>query len=309
MFTAFRQRFAKISAAALLGGTLATCLAAQDRGPLKPPGTSTPANTPTTSTQDKPRRSTPARMHASSGITNEPPSMPVDQIIQRFAAREAEFRKERENYSYNQTFVIQEIDDDGQVDGEHRMTTEIVFTPEGKRYETVAYAPQPSLKRISLSQQDLDDLEKVQPFVLTTEELPKYEIKYLGREQIDELSTYVFEVAPKTMKKNERYFQGRIWVDEKDLEIVKTDGKAVPDIKKGKNENFFPRFETYRENIEGDYWFPTYTRADDVLHFATGDVHIRMSVRYDNYKRFGATIKIGKATEVKPEQPPKPDRP
>lgn len=278
---------------------------------MTPPGTpGSPSKNPSPSGAQEGRRPTPARMHSSSGITNEPLTMPAEQIIQRFAAREAEFRKERENYSYQQTFVIQTVDDEGQVDGEYRMSTEIVFTPEGKRYENVTYAPQPSLTRISLSQQDLDDLEKVQPFVLTTEELPKYDIKYVGREQIDELSTYVFEVGPKTLKKNERYFQGRIWVDEKDLAIVKSDGKAVPDIKKGNNENFFPRFETYRENIESNFWFPTYTRADDVLHFTGNDVHIRMTVRYEKYKRFGVTVKIGTATEVKPDpNKPKPNQP
>jgi hypothetical protein len=292
----------------VIGGALLTAivlcspLAAQERGPLRPPGTQAPSSSPSASTAPA-KRATPARLHTSSGISNEPPAMPVDQIIQRFAAREEEFKKERDNYSYEQTFTIQTVDDQGQVDGEYKMTTEIVFTPEGKRYENVTWAPQPTLQRISLSQQDLDDLEHVQPFVLTTADLPKYDIKYVGREQIDELSTYVFDVGPKIIKKNERYFQGRIWVDEKDLEIVKTYGKAVPDIKKGNNENFFPRFETYRENIEGNYWFPTYTRADDVLRFTSGDVHIRMTVRYANYKRFGVSIKIGNATEIKKDHP------
>ncbi len=229
--------------------------------------------------------------------------MPVEQIIQKFAEREAEFKKERDNFTYTQTFVIQTIDADGQSDGEYRMTSDILFTPAGKRYEKVTDAPTPTLQRIVLSQQDLDDLEHVQPFVLTTTELPKYNVAYVGREQLDELSTYVFEVGPKAIEKNQRYFQGRIWVDDKDLNIVKTDGKAVPDIKKKGQENVFPRFETFRENIEGNFWFPTYTRSNDTLHFSIGDVRIRMTVRYSNYKRFGVTIKIGKPTQVDPEKP------
>jgi hypothetical protein len=179
------------------------------------------------------------------------------------------------------------------------MTSDILFTPEGKRYERVISAPPPTLQRISLSQQDLDDLEHVQPFVLTSDELPKYDVNYAGREQLDELGTYVFDVKPKKIEKNQRYFQGRIWVDDHDLNIVKSDGKAVPDIIKKGNENIFPRFETFRENIEGHYWFPTYTRSDDELHFSTGSVHMKMTVRYANYKRFGATIKIGPAVEIK----------
>ena len=242
----------------------------------------------------------------SSTITNEAPTIPVEQIIQKFGDRELEFKRERDNYTYTQTFVVQVIDNDGQVAGEHRMTSDILFTPDGKRYEKVTSAPPPTLERagLSLSQQDLDDVEHVQPFVLTTTDLPKYDVKYLGREQLDELSTYVFDVAPKKIEKNQRYFQGRIWVDDKDLNIVKSDGKAVPDIIKKNNENIFPRFETFRENIEAHYWFPTYTRSDDVLRFSTGPVHMRMTIRYANYKRFGATIKIGNPVEIKDDKKP-----
>jgi hypothetical protein len=242
----------------------------------------------------------------SPGISNQQPDIPVDQIIKQFAEREAEFKTERDNFTYTQTFSIQTLDDAGRVDGEYKMGSEIVFTPAGKRFEKVTYAPQSTLQRIMLSQQDLDDLEHVQPFVLTTTELPKYDIKYAGREQVDELGTYVFDVAPKTLEKNQRYFQGRIWVDDKDLEIVKSDGKAVPDIRKKGQENVFPRFETFRENIEGHYWFPTYTRSNDVLKFTSGDIPIRMTVRYENYKRFGVTIKITTPTQTQtPAQPNK----
>ena len=235
-----------------------------------------------------------------------PPSIPIDQIIQRFAAREADFKTERDNFTYTQTFVIQTLDDGGHPDGEYSMTSEIVFTPSGKRFERVISAPAPTLERISLSQQDLDDLEHVQPFVLTTSELPKYDVKYVDHVRLDELTTYVFEVGPKTLEKNQRYFQGRVWVDDKDFEIVKTDGKAVPDIRKKGQENVFPRFETFRENVEGNYWFPTYTRSNDVLHFSSGDVPIRMTVKYENYKRFGVTVKIGAPTKKDDDkQPPK----
>ena len=247
-------------------------------------------------------------------ISSEPPSIPVEQIIQKFGEREQEFKRERDNYTYEQTFVIQTIDADGEVDGEYRLSSEIVFTPDGKRYEHITDAPMPTLKRIMVSQQDLDDLEHVQPFVLTTDDLPKYDVTYVGRQQVDELATYIFDVAPKKIEKKQRYFQGRIWVDQRDLEIVKTFGKAVPDIHTRNNENVFPRFETFRENIEGSYWFPTYTRANDVLHFIGQDVRIHMSVRYQNYKRFGATIKFGTASEIKsdkpqPEKPAQPQKP
>jgi hypothetical protein len=273
-------------------------LKAQVQGPLPHPSSpGSPPPSPPAATPTKPAAP------ASSGISKDPPSIPVDQIIQRFAQREAEFKRERDNFTYEQTFLIQTLDDAGQPDGEYRMSSDIVFTPSGKRYEKVTYAPPPTLERITLSEQDFNDLKNVQPFVLTTSELPKYNVTYVGREQVDELHTYVFDVEPKIIEKNQRYFQGRIWVDDKDLEIVKTFGKAVPDIRKGNSENVFPRFETYRENIEGDYWFPTYTRADDYLNFRSGSVHIRMTVRYTNYKRFGVTVRIGAPIENNPPKP------
>jgi len=259
-----------------------------------------------------PQQSAP-RPASTEGLSKDPPSIPVDQIIQKFAAREQEFKEERDNFTYVQDFTIQTISDSGRPDGEYRMTTDITY-PNGKRNEEVTYAPESTLERILLSQQDLDDLKNVQPFVLTTSELPKYDVTYVGREKVDEISTYVFDVGPKRLEKNQRYFQGRIWVDDNDMEIVKTYGKAVPDIRKGNNENVFPRFETYRENIEGNYWFPTYTHADDVLHFRTEDVRIRMTVRYTDYKRFRVSIKLLNTEPVTqpdstPPPPPPPQKP
>ena len=284
---------------------------AQDPGPL--------SNPPASRTQPPPARQTPPPAAQPEGqqayhtspppqaihspgdnpITSDPPSMPVDDIIKRFAERESEFKRERDNYTYTQAFSIQTIDDDNRPDGEYRMTSDIIFTPDGKRFEKVTFAPANTLQRIMLSEQDLDDVRNVQPFVLNSAELPKYSVKYVGRQQVDELSTYVFDVGPKAIEKNQRYFQGRVWVDDKDLQIVMTDGKAVPDIITKNNENVFPRFRTYRQNIEKGYWFPVYTRADDYLHFRAGDVHIRMTIRYSNYKRYGSTVKMGAAKEAK----------
>ena len=271
----------------LAGAFLSRPLAAQETAPQPP----------------TPQPKAGATSQAAAGISTDAPSVPVEQIIQRFAAREEEFKKERDNFTYVQTFVVQTIDDNGQPDGEYRMTSDIIFTTAGQRYENITYAPEPTLQRISLSEQDLADLRNVQPFVLTTAELPKYDVTYVGREKVDEIGTYVFDVAPKKLEKNQRYFQGRVWVDDKDLEIVKTYGKAVPDIRKHGSENVFPRFETYRENIEGHYWFPTYTRSDDTLHFSSGDVHIRMTVHYSEYKRFRVGIRLVPAGEDKQQKP------
>jgi len=274
--------------------------AQQEKGPLPPPppGTVVPSSVPADAS-----RTYASPQVTSSHITNEPPALPVEQIIQKFTQHEEEFRKERENYTYTQIFLFQTIDDDGQVDGEYRMTSDILFTPAGKRYEKVIEAPGSTIQRITMEQQDFDDIEKIWPLVLTPNELPKYDIKYVGREQVDELSTYVFDITPIKLEKNQRYFQGRIWVEDRDMQIVKTHGKGTGLLKK-RQDSAYPIFETFRENITGHFWFPTYTRSDDTLHFKTGpDVRIRVAVRYTNYKRFGSTIKIGAATQVDPDKP------
>jgi hypothetical protein len=283
--------------------------AAQQTGPLPPPPSySPPPAPPVRTTNNGPvLKSAPHQNTTESELSTAPPKVPPEQIIQSFAQREAEFRKERDNYTYTQTVVVQTIDDySGQADGEYRLVTDIIFNPQGKRSEHDTYAPVSTLQRIGLDEQDKEDLEHVQPFVLTADELPKYNVKYAGQQQLDDLNTYVFDVGPKQIEKNQRYFQGRIWVDERDMAIVKTDGKAVPDIHKKGGEHLYPRFETFRENIEGHYWFPTYTHADDYLQFSTGAIHMRMTVRYENYKRFGAIIKIGTPVEIKDKDKDKP---
>ena len=230
------------------------------------------------------------------------PAIPPDQIIAKFAAKESAFRQALNNYTYRRTVKVQTVDDDGKVDGEHFDVTDIAFDSTGRRTERVIEAPPETLERVMMSEADFDDIRQRLPFVLTQEDIGQYNVTYVGRQQVDELSCYVFDVAPKIIEKKQRYFQGRVWVDDKDLQIVMSDGKAVPDIINKNNENVFPRFRTYRQNIEKGYWFPVYTRADDYLHFRAGDVHIRMTIRYSNYKRYGSTVKIGTATEVK--QPP-----
>jgi hypothetical protein len=224
------------------------------------------------------------------------------EIIRRFSENESQFKLERGNYTYSQSVVMEASLPDGSQSGKYEQNSDIVFTPAGKRYEKVTYAPPSTLKVIGLDQHDQDDLANIMPFVLNSEDLPKYDVKYDGKERIDALNTYRFAVAPKKIEKNQRYFQGTIWVDDHDFAVVKSDGKAVPDIV-GKSENLYPHFVTYRENVEGSFWFPTYTRGDDTLHFKTGDVRIRLTVRYRNYKRFGSTVRVGPSTQIKEPLP------
>ena len=238
-------------------------------------------------------------------LIKEPPKgITSDQVIQKFAAREKEFQQARDNYTYRQDVKVQTIDEDIP-DGEYEQVVDILFDDQGRRIENVVYAPQSTLQRISMTREDEEDIQKLLPFVLTTEEIPEYNITYLGQQKEDELNTYVFDINPKQIERKKRRFQGRIWVDDHDFQIVKTYGKAVPDFNAGNGENVFPKFTTYREQIDGKYWFPTYTIADDMLNFKKAPaVHIREIVKYTNYKRFGSKSRIIYEGQTLPQAPP-----
>src|ERR1041385_5976767 len=186
-------------------------------------------------------------------LRHEDPPIPVDDIIHKFSEKEREFKIARGNYTYHQTVRVQNLNGNDRVMGEYYVESDIIFDSAGKRTERITKAPPNTLQNISLTPEDLQDIREIQPFVLTTDDIAKYTLKYLGKEMIDEIDCYVFDVAPTKMEKNQRYFQGQIWVDDRDYQIVKTYGKAVPDLRKGQ-ENLFPRFETYREQIDGLYW-------------------------------------------------------
>jgi len=242
-------------------------------------------------------------------LKSDPSADQIDKIIRTFAANEAEFAKAREAYTYRQTARIQEIEDTGAPGGRWEMVSDIVFEANGRRTERVVKAPMATLQRISLSPEDEQDLRNVLPFVLTSNEIDNYLVRYLGRQNADEVPCYVFAVKPKQMVPGKRYFVGQVWVDDRDLLIVKTYGRSAGILKKG-TDQAFPKFETYREQIDGKYWFPTYTIANSTLHFnQTGDVRIKLTVKYEDYKRFKAESAItfgGEVTNPPATQPAKP---
>ncbi|MCM3870493.1 MAG: hypothetical protein ND895_07370 [Pyrinomonadaceae bacterium] len=246
----------------------------------------------------------PGQQPQSSGQTTGPTangSPDIAKIIQAFTAKETEFRRALGEYAFKRDATVQTIGMGGQVSGEYRRVSQFVFTDQNERFEKITFFPQPTLTELTFTKEDLEDLGGVQPFALEASKINQYDFKYMGREQIDELGTYVFDVAPKVLPKkvSERFFQGRVWVDDQDLQIVKVKGKGVPE-----GDQRFPVFETYREQIDGRYWFPTYTSADDELVFPKGQaVHIRMLVRYTDYKRFRSEVKITEVDEAPEERP------
>jgi hypothetical protein len=229
--------------------------------------------------------------------TSAPP-IPAQQIIDQFTAKESLFRQAMANYTYERSVKVETINDDGKVDGQYFQVTDISFDPSGKRFEHVVLAPASSLERIQMSPADFQDIEQRLPFVLTKEDVGQYVLTYVGKQNVDEVGTYVFDVKPKVIEKNKRYFQGRIWVDQHDLQIVVTNGKNVPDDTRKGHEDLSPPFTTYRQQIDGKYWFPVYTKGEGILHFSAGsgylseDVHIRETLKYTNYKQFRSTVRV-----------------
>ncbi|MEO6829518.1 MAG: hypothetical protein ABI164_06875, partial [Acidobacteriaceae bacterium] len=234
------------------------------------------------------QRFTPAPLDSGFGPLD--PSRPTDitaaEIIRRFSARESQFKRALENYTYRRTVKVDTLDEDGNVDGEYLQVDDIVFSSTGRKRELVVFAPENTLKRIAMSPADYDDIEHRLPFTLTAEDIGQYRLKYAGKQAVDQVATYVFDVAPRQVEANRRYFVGRIWVDAHDYQIVVTNGKNIPDDTRAGQEDLSIPFTTYRQQIDGKYWFPVYTRAEGVLHFVNckqclpEDDHIREIVKY-----------------------------
>ena len=227
---------------------------------------------------------------AQTAVNGPVDSAEVDRIIKAFTHNEVEFRRALNSYSFKRDVLVQKIGMGGQVTGEYHRVSTYTFDDQGNRYEKISFFPMSTMPEIT--QQDIQDMEGIKPFALEPSKIDQYNIRYVGKEKIDELNLYVFDVTPKVVPKfsktQERFFSGRIWVDDKDLQIVKTKGKGVPEDKNNK----FPTVETYREHIDGKYWFPTYSYADEELIFENGSLHVRMKIKYTDFTPTRATLKV-----------------
>lgn len=227
----------------------------------------------------------------------------IDAIVARVTANESSFREALTDYVFNRYATVSTVGLGGQITGVYRRDSYMTFTSDGKRFEKITFSPVSTLTEISMTPEDLEDLGGVNPFALEPRYISQYNFQYLGKEKIDELSLHVFEVTPKAMpdpKSGVRLFTGRIWVDDEDLMIVKSKGKAVPETKKNK----FPIVETWRENVDGKYWFPSFASSDDQLVFDSGQVvRMRVRVKYADYKMGRTDVIVGDAEDLSDEQP------
>lgn len=234
---------------------------------------------------------------------------PPPHLLKKIAEREAENGNARQNYLYRQAVTIQEVNNSGIVTGQYHEVSEITFSPNHERSEQVIEAPRNTLSRIKLTSQDFSDLRNIQPFLLTPDQVPFYEGTYKGEETMDGYPCFVEYVQPRQILSGQRYFQGTLWVRQSDFSVVRSEGQAVPQIETLKEQNLFPHFTTLRREIDGKWFFPVRTYADDVLYFREQPERIRIDIQYSNYRHFGAesTITYGSQDQqgTPPPAPPK----
>ena len=226
-----------------------------------------------------------------SPLDNTPPkNMSPQELIQKFTAAENRVKEARSHYTFTQDVLVQTLNDKA-ADGQWHEVTRVSYDAKGKRVENVAFSEVSTLRDIQISSEDMEDIRVFMQWILTSDQLPDYTITYAGQQHVDDLDTYVFHVVPVKEEKNKRYFQGRIWVDNRDLQVVKLCGKSVPEqihVKKHQPMDVRPTFVGYRQYIDG-LWFPAYARVDDTLHFQAASIHVREVVKFKDYAKVGLT--------------------
>ena len=216
-----------------------------------------------------------------------PPSIPPAEMVKRFSQKEDQYLSARGRYGYHKTIRVEEFGEDGKPSGEFTVELDARRGADGTLYEKFVTTPHSTLHFLKLEPEDVVALTRPPAFPVTTSQLAKYDLKYLSKEKVDEVDCYIFQVKPKSVERTHPLFDGIIWADDKSLEVVKTYGKWVTDLGDEHSPTLpFSVFETYRENVDGKYWFPSYTRSDDTLHLKDRDVPIRVIIKWTNFKPF-----------------------
>jgi len=232
-----------------------------------------------------------------------PPSIPPEEIIKRFSEKEDQYIAARAGYTYKKTVRLEEFGPDGKPSGQLTLVVEAKPGTDGKLYEKTVERPQSTLRYLEMGPQNLQALARMPAYPLPPAQLGKYNLKYLGKELVDEISCYIFQVKPKAVERAHFYFDGIVWVDDVYLEVVKTYGKWVNDLGDTRSATMpFNIFETYRENVEGKYWLPNYMRSDDTLNLKDIHVPVRLVIKWTEYK----PVSTSGAAPAPPAAPAKP---
>src|SRR5690349_1687304 len=131
-----------------------------------------------------------------------PSQAEIDRIISRFTRKESEFRRALNSYSFKRDALIQSIGMGGQVIGEYHRVSQFTFDDQGNRYEKISFFPMPTMAEVTA--EDIEDLGGVEPFALGPTKIDLYNIRYVGKEKIDELNLFIFDVTPKVIPSSKK---------------------------------------------------------------------------------------------------------
>lgn len=187
------------------------------------------------------------------------------EILSKAAERGAQLVAALKDYSYYAELTIQTVSQSDTITGKFYRFSQVSFDRDGTRREKILENTSTLPKEVYIGTNAANNLTRVYSFVISPETLNQYELNYVGRERIDELNTFAFDVKPKVKlpdpdKSTDRYLIGRVWIDDQDLCVVKVEGRALPE----QNAHQTPKFETYFQNCDR-YWFSAYTSADDSI--------------------------------------------
>lgn len=228
-------------------------------------------------------------------------------LLRAAVAQESAFSEALGNYTYRQDFSFQELSNQNhERGGSYQVITDITFTPDGRRLEQIVRGPYNHLRFLRMTRQDFADLRTIVPLILTRGLLWEYTIRDLGRQQIEmrdsagrvtgRLETEAFTISPRQIFSNHRYLEGKMWIDPVTQGIVKISGRPVPDVRVMRHgreeENLFGRFTTWRQRVDGHFWFPVFTEGQDWLGFRSGPVEVSERVTYSHFEQFHVHARI-----------------
>lgn len=229
----------------------------------------------------------------------------TDEIVHKFAANEDRMKKAYEQFSFTLSVKVQEQTNPG---GEFFVSGESFVRSDGVRFERIVKQPVSTLKQTSFTLEDVKIIASLPLFFLTSDEVGNYKFKYQGTEKMDELDTFIFRVEPKLLQRNKKLFDGVIWVDQRDATIVKSSGKFVREVEAEGVQLPFAMFDVYRENVSGQYWFPTYISSEDMVTPPKSEsIPLKLVVRSTNFQP--NPVSVSSSPNANPATPPPPSKP
>jgi hypothetical protein len=191
------------------------------------------------------------------------------------------------DYTYYAELTIETVSPADVITGKLYRFSQVSFDRDGNRQEKIFEDKSTLPEGVHVGTNAANNMTRVYQFIITPETRNLYEFSYVGREKVDELNTYVFDVKPKVKlpdpdRSADRYLKGRVWIDDQDLQVVKAAGEALPE----QSAHRTPKFETYYQNHD-KFWFPAYTSADDELRVGRRFTRVVVTVRFTSYKKAG----------------------